>query len=187
MRFLFKCVHWYILYMLEYHLWGGEQISDSTASGRRLCKQAQVLVLSHSLSLSLLMSRRGCLGSNSPNSVPPGSCFEVLFFFTSLTNSHFFNHQPRFCFATSQIENLKIKHLSLCHVAWNMIMYVRETFSQEKIDFPLGCDCGIIHHFCILLYWDGESVGQRVAAALAAPCIFWSAIFCLKWQIVGGS
>ena len=58
-----------------------------------------------------------------------------------------------------------------------MIMYVRETFSQGKIDFPLGCDCAIIHHFCVLLYYDEESVGQRAAAALAVPCIFKSGIF----------
>lgn len=39
-------------------------------------------------------------------------------------------------------------------------MYVRGQFSRGKIDFPLGCNCGIIHHFCMLLSWDEESVGQ---------------------------
>lgn len=52
-----------------------------------------------------------------------------------------------------------------------MIMYVREMLAQGKIDFPLGCDCGIIHHSYILQDWDEESVGQGVVAALAAPCI----------------
>lgn len=39
-------------------------------------------------------------------------------------------------------------------------------FSEGEIDFPLGCHCGVIHHFLLLPEWRGGKVlGRRSEAA----------------------
>lgn len=87
---------------------------------------------------------------------------------TLLTNSHFFfliiSLFPLYPGAKSKAENkaslyvsssMKYDNLCKCNI-----------FSEGEIDFPLGCHCGVIHHFLLLPEWRGGKVlGRRSEAA----------------------
>lgn len=89
---------------------------------------------------------------------------------TLLTDSHFFlffliiSLFPLYPGAKSKAENkaslyvsssMKYDNLCKCNI-----------FSEGEIDFPLGCHCGIIHHFSLLPEWRGGKVlGRRSEAA----------------------
>lgn len=89
---------------------------------------------------------------------------------TLLTDTHFLFFSiliislfPLYPGAKSKAENkaslyvsssMKYDNLCKCNI-----------FSQGEIDFPLGCHCGIIHHFLLLAKGEEESAGRRNESA----------------------